>query len=241
MEGAVVLLLGWLTLLRWLAFLTLFLFLAPADDFGLSHGARLALDSFCDRSNLLDDGARRGENGDRGFRIVEDFHPRRDGKVAHVHRVANHHVGDVQLNAVGNARRIHLDLELAEGMIENSTLEPNPFGYSDEHDRNVDRDFLARHQRLKIDVQNLALDRVALDLANERLGRMSTDRHLDHRALRLNVAEHFVEIACVERERLWIAPVTVNHGGNLPLTAESPRGALSRDVATVGAKRNCCH
>ncbi len=90
-------------------------------------------------------------------------------------------------------------------------------------------------------MQDLALDRVPLDFANQRLRYVSTDCHLDDGALGLNVTEHLVEVARVERERLGVAAVSVDDGGNLSMAAKCARGALSLGVASVGVKRNCCH
>ena len=92
--------------------------------------------------------------------------------------------------------------------------------------------FFTGDERLEVDVQNLTLDRVTLDLANERLRRMAANRNFDDRALSLNVGEELVEIARIERERLRIASVSVDHGGNLSLPAKGPGGALSTDVAS---------
>jgi hypothetical protein len=50
------------------------------------------------------------------------------------------------------------------------------------------------------------------------------------------VAEQLVQIARIECERLRVASVTVDHGGNLSLTAKGTGGALSLGVAAVGAK-----
>ena len=142
-------------------------------------------------------------------------------------RVSNHHVGDIELDVIGDVRRIDLDLELAERLVEHAALEPHAFRNSAEDDRYVDRDLLAGDERLEIDVKNLALDRMALDLTNERLRGLPTDRHLDDGALGLNVPEHLVEIARVQRESQRIASVAVDHRGDLSLAAKRAGGALS--------------
>ena len=95
---------------------------------------------------------------------------------------------------IRNVRRIDFDLQLTQGMVENSTLEPHTLRNTGEHDRNTDGDFLTGHERLEIDVKNLTLDRMPLDLANERLRGVSSDCDLDDGALCLNVGEHLVEV-----------------------------------------------
>jgi len=159
--------------------------------------------------------------------IVENLYACGKLDVADVERVTDHHVGDIDLDVIGDVRRIDLDLELAERLVENSTLEPHAFRDSAEDDRYVDDDLLAGDERLEIDVKDLALDRMALDLTNERLRSLSTDRHFDDGALGLDVPEHLVEITRVQRERLRIASVAVDHRGDLSLAAKRAGGTLS--------------
>src|SRR3954469_25150423 len=128
---------------------------------------------------------------------------------------------------IGNAGWIDFDFDLTKSLVENSALEADALRDSLEHDRDAHRHLLSGDERLEIDVKYLPLDRVPLDLASQRLRGLSAHRYLDHGALGLNGGEHPVEIARVERERLRIAAVTVDHRRNLSLTAKSTRGALS--------------
>ena len=80
------------------------------------------------------------------------------------------------------------------------------------HDRDADRDLLAGDELLEVDVQDLALERVALDLADQRLGGAAVDRQLDDGALGGDALKQLLELARVERERLRLAAVAVDDG-----------------------------
>src|SRR5207248_3176646 len=154
--------------------------------------------------------ARSSENRNRRLGIVENLDAFRNLDVAHVQRVTNHHVGDVELDTVGDVGRIDFDLQLTQSLIENTALEADAFRDTVQNYRNADCHLLTGNERLEVDVQNLPLDRMALDLANQCLCSSSVEGDLDDSCLCLNVAEQLVEIASVEGQWLGLAAVTVN-------------------------------
>jgi hypothetical protein len=109
-------------------------------------------------------------------------------------------------------------------------------------ERDVDRHLLARDQLLEVDVEDLTLERVALDLADQRRRRpAAVDAELDDRALRGAGAEQPVEVLLVDRERLRIARAPVNDGGYLTAAAKLAGGALAAVGARGGAQIDGCH
>ena len=61
-------------------------------------------------------------------------------------------------------------------------LSAHALRHADEHERQVDDDLLAGDQLHEVDVEDLLLERVALDLADQRVGGRAAERELDDRA-----------------------------------------------------------
>src|SRR5262249_32367057 len=72
-------------------------------------------------------------------------------------------------------------------------------------------DLLAGHELLEVDVDDAAVHRVALNLANERLRHGAVHAQLDDRAAGGELTEQLLDVARVDRQRLRIAAVTVDH------------------------------
>ena len=62
-------------------------------------------------------------------------------------------------------------------------------------------DLLAGHELLEVDVEDVALDRMPLDLADQRARRGAVHRELDDGAGRRDRAEELLDLARFERER----------------------------------------
>jgi hypothetical protein len=127
--------------------------------------------------------------------------------------------------------RIHLDLELAQRLVHDRAAGADVGRHADEDERDAHGDGLAGHQLLEVHVQDLALERVALDLADERAAHLAVDRQLDDRALVGDVLQQAIEVAGRDGERLRLAAVAVDDAGNLAVAAEGAGDAL----AGVGA------
>ena len=82
-----------------------------------------------------------------------------------------------------------------------------------EGERNAQRDLLAGDELLEIDVNDAALERVALDLADQRRGDLAADGELDDGAAG-DLREELLDVAGVERQRLRLAAVAVDDGGD---------------------------
>ena len=105
----------------------------------------------------------------------------------------------------------------------------------------LDRDLLAGHELLEVDVEDLLLERVTLDLADQRLGRRAAERELDDGAAGGDGREQLLELARLERERLRLAGVPVDDGGNATGRAQLARDALASLGARFGAEGCGCH
>src|SRR5690606_4251342 len=100
-----------------------------------------------------------------------------------------------------------------------------------EDDGHLHRHALPGHELLEVDVEEEALERVALDLADERALRAPVEVELDDGAGGADVREELVELAAGDGERLRLPAVAVDDGGNASLAAEGAGGALAALVA----------
>src|SRR3954468_7486195 len=149
------------TLLRLALFLALFLRLANELRLGgcfrgLANSRRLGLD------------LRRGDDRDRGVRVIDDLDAIRHLEIADVERVPDRDVRDIGFDAPRDVDRVDANRELRHHLAQNAAGHPDTLGRAREHDGHVHRHLLAGDELLEVDVQNLLLERVALDLADER-------------------------------------------------------------------------
>jgi hypothetical protein len=151
-----------------------------------------------------------------------------------VKRGPDHKLRHVDFDVVRDIRRIHLDLELAHRLIENSTIHSHSVGHASENDWNAYRNFFTGDKLLEVDVKNLALERVTLNLADQSSRSFPIDIEIYDCALRGDVIEQTLELARVDRERLRLAAVAVHDGRHAALAAK-----LSRDALAAAVSRAC--
>ena len=123
-----------------------------------------------------------------------------------------------------------------QDLLEERAAEAHALGNADEHERDLDGDLLAGDELLEVDVQDLLLERVPLDLADQRLGRRAAERELDDGAAGGDLREELLELARGERERLRLAGVPVDDGRNATGRAQLARDALAGLGARFGAE-----
>ncbi|MNC91425.1 hypothetical protein D3C83_76870 [compost metagenome] len=80
-------------------------------------------------------------------------------------------------------------------------------------------------------MQHVALERVTLDLADERAGHLAVDRELDDRRGAGDLLEELLDLAAVDGERLCFAAVSVDHSGDFASLAKLARVARADRVA----------
>ena len=90
-------------------------------------------------------------------------------------------------------------------------------------------------------MQDLALERVTLNVADQRARGAAVDLELEHRRVRRHAVEHLLQIARVERQRLGLALVTVHDARNLLRGAQLSRGALAGFRARMRDEDFGCH
>src|SRR5437879_13471511 len=80
---------------------------------------------------------------------------------------------------------------------------------------------------------------MALDLADQRLHRrLAVHRQLDDGARGLDAGERFLERFGLELERLGVASVPVDHGGDLAAEASLAGAAFAGRLPGAGGERN---
>ena len=90
-------------------------------------------------------------------------------EIADVEAVADRERRDVDVDVIRDVRRIDAEVHLVHRLLEDAARVANALRDAGEAKRDADRDLLARDELLEVDVQDVALERVALDLADQRL------------------------------------------------------------------------
>ena len=140
---------------------------------------------------------------------------------------------DVDVDVIGNDRRIDANVHLVHRLLEDAARVANAVGRADEAQRDADGDLLAGDQLLEIDVEDLALER---DGAGSRGSAcravVPSTRELDDGAAAEICVEQLLDVARVERERLRLAAVAVDDRrdlAGLAKLARDARAALVRE------------
>src|SRR5687767_12680922 len=140
----------------------------------------------------------------------------------------------------GDIHRIDLDRHLAHDLLDRAAV-LHARGGSDQVNRHVHGDLLTGDELLKVDVQHLALERMALNLANERLGGATAKVELDDGRPRRDRAEQLLELARIEGERRGLAMVTVDDARDAKACAQLAGGTLA-GLRACGRVEGCgCH
>ena len=158
-----------------------------------------------------------------------------------MHRVTDDQVRDVDVDVVWDVRRIDFDLDVAHHLLEDAAAKADAFGHAVQHERNADGDLLAGNQFLEVDMQHVPLERVALDLADQRARALAVDVQLDDGAAGGDAAEKLFQVAARYGERLDVARVPVNDGRHAALTAKGTSGTLAGCAACGSGKRGVSH
>jgi hypothetical protein len=116
-----------------------------------------------------------------------------------------------------------------------------PSGGADEAERDVHVDLLAGDELLEVHMEDRALDRVTLQLANQGAGGLAVQRELDDGARDANALGEVVELAGVEGEGHGFTAVAVDDAGDLASCAQLARDALARLGADFGVQGSGCH
>src|SRR5207245_7702078 len=97
-------------------------------------------------------------------------------------------------------------------------------------------DLLRRVDLVEVHVDDVGPQRMALDLADQRLHRLAFDREFDDGALRLDALERLLERLGLHLERLGVPPVAVDHGGGPSPVARLARAAPSGWLPPAGRR-----
>ncbi len=151
-------------------------------------------------------------------------------------RARDRHVCHVDVDVVRHVRRVDLDVQLVQDFLEHAAIHADTVRNTDEHQGYLRRDLLAGHQLLKVDVQDVTLEGVALHLTNERADRPSIDAKFDDGTTRRDLAQQTVDGAGLQRERLRLTIVTVDDRGNAAVAAKRAGDALAGGVAKRGGQ-----
>src|SRR6266704_1139212 len=186
-------------------------------------------------------GPRGHDRGDRELRQGEDRRVR-DVQVAYVQRVADLEGGDVELHAIGNVLRQHLDLDLARHLVEHAAGVAHAVRIARQVHRDLQLDLLRGVDLVEVHVDDVGPQGMALDLADQGLHLLAVHRQLDDGALRLDADERLLERFRLDLERLGFAPVPVDHRGDLAVEARLARAALAGGLSGGGRERyDLCH
>src|SRR6266516_4533290 len=204
--------LGPLRYLSFGPFLT-FLLTRLADQLGLGDlGGR-----FGSRGGYLF-GPRRHDRRDREIGTGEDRGVG-DLEVAHVPRMADGQRCDVELHAVGDVLGEHFDFDFAHHLVEHAAGVAHAVGGPHEVHGDLEADLLAAADLVKIDVDDVRPDGVALDLADQHVGFLPIDRQLDDGARGLDAGQRLLEGERIHGERLGGPAVAVDHRRDLVIPA----------------------
>jgi len=155
--------------------------------------------------------------------------------------VAHDQVRDVHVDMVRDLRGIGEHFDAVHDLLEQRTAQAHPFRNADEDQRHVDGDLLTGDELLEIHVHDLLLERVPLDLADQRLGGSAAERELDDGAGSDDVLQQLVEVAGDEREAGGFTGVAVDDAGNAAGRAQLAGDALAGLGARLGGECCGCH
>lgn len=144
-----------------------------------------------------------------------------------MNRLANHHVVDVHINVVRDVDRIHFDFEVAQSLVEYAAIDANACRNPHEHDRDANSHLLARDELLEIHMQDLPAERVALDFADQRPGRLAVHDEFHDGVFGRDVFQQPVQLVVVERQRLRCARMAVDDARDAACTAHGSGGAFA--------------
>ena len=132
--------------------------------------------------------------------------------------------------------REHLDLDLAQRVVEHAPEVPHTVGDADQVHRHLEGDLLVGPDLVEVEVEDLArAQRVTLDLADQRLDRgAAVDGDVHDRGAGADADQHLVERRRVHGQRLRGTVVPVDHAGDFTLAAERAGGALPGEAPGGG-------
>jgi hypothetical protein len=146
-----------------------------------------------------------------------------DLNVAHVQRSPDGERRDVQLHPPRDVRGQHLDLDLAQHLVQHAAGVADAVRHPHQVHRDLDGDLLVRVDLVEVDVRDLAADRRALDLADQRLARRAVDGQVDQRARGRHPGQGLLDVGARQRQRLGLAPTPVQDRGDQPPRAQAAR------------------
>jgi ribose-phosphate pyrophosphokinase len=100
---------------------------------------------------------------------------------------------------------------------------------------------LTGDELLEVDVENLSLEGMSLNLADQGPGAGAVERELDHCAFGRDPVEQLLELAGVDGQRLRITAVAIDDRGYLALLAKRARRTLAGAATRRGRKLCSCH
>ncbi len=150
-------------------------------------------------------------------------------QVAGVHRLAELHALDVHVDALRDVRRVGLDRDLDQLLVDHGVARGDVAG---DPDRHLDGDLLAAPDQDQVDVLDEAPDRVPLHRLGQGEGAAALEPvQLEQHVRRLQ-REH--QVVAGQAQVAGIGPVPVQHGGHLALAAAAAGSALAELVTSLG-------
>ena len=146
------------------------------------------------------------------------------GDVHQAKRVADVHVGDVDLDPLGNLHRQRLDVDLARDLREHAAL-LRADGLADELDHDLRLDRLVEADLLEVDVGDAAGDHVLLVvLEDRRMGRLLAFEHdVEDRVQARGAGQDAAKLSLGDTDRVRRLPAPVEDAGNHPVAAQAAR------------------
>src|SRR5439155_16742076 len=147
-----------------------------------------------------------------------------------------------ELHALGDVLREHFDLDFAHHLVEHAAGVAHAVGGAHEVHGDLEADLLAPADLVKVHVDDVRPDGVALDLADQHLGALPIERQLDDGAGGLDAGQRLLEGERVHGERLGGPAVAVDHRRDLALPARLAGAAFAAGGPCFGRERDSlCH
>ena len=145
------------------------------------------------------------------------------------------------IDAVGDVARRGADLEFLHGEVDEAAVGRDVLGLALEVDRDRHHDFLVEVDLDEVDVLHRALDRVALDVLDQRRVHGAVDGEVEDRVHARCARERLAQLAAIDRHADRIHPVAVHDGGDLAVGAEATGIGASGAAANFGLENGLRH
>src|SRR6185503_1814087 len=144
--------------------------------------------------------------------------------------------GHIELHVLRDIGRKHLDLQLAQHVVEHAAEVPDPVGNANQMDGNGKSDLLVGPDLIQIEVQDLGgADGVPLNFPDERLDRRTpVHHHVEHRGSGAHADQHLAQSGGFDRQGFRGPVVAIDDARDLALAPKAAGSALAGGVPGSG-------